>query len=171
MKRNDESHRRCRSQAVMGTRVDAILVVLATLCLAAGCTATSDDAQIGDPALRFVERGLERAYYNRFVHVAHRGGRSDTLLVRFQGGRDLLGGGPGRDGEFRAAAHGVAVTAARLAGPVLGRCGVVTVEFQRSRRFGPLVFDAGKDRATFPAAELREADEGPAAACDVSVPA
>ena len=138
-------------------RVFLAVVALPTLVFA-GCTGTSADAFSGvpvDPSLRLIQRGLERRYYSRFVRVSRVAG--DTLVVRFEGGMDLLGGGPGRGAAFGAVARLVAREAVALADGLLDSCSTVTVANVRPRRFGGFDFGARETRASFQANDLLEA--------------
>jgi hypothetical protein len=131
-----------------------LAVALSTLVLA-GCTGASTDAATGvpvDPSLRLIQRGLERRYYSRFVRVTRVEG--DTLIVRFEGGMDLLSGGPGRGAAFGAVARLVAREAVVLADGLLDSCSTVTVANVRPRRFGGFDFGMRETRASFPANEL-----------------
>jgi hypothetical protein len=129
-------------------------VTAQTLVLAA-CSSPRTDASVGlpvDPSLRAIQRGLERRYYNRSIRVTHLAG--DTLVVRFEGGMDLLSGGPGRDAEFGTVARHVAQEAAVLADGLLDSCTTVMVAAVRARRFGGFDFGSREQRTTFRAGEL-----------------
>jgi hypothetical protein len=137
----------------------ALPILLVTL---SACAAPSQ----GDPALRLMERDLEHRYFNRYVRVVRRShAAADTLLIRFGGGWDLLRGGPDREYEVDALAEAVARRAAEAAGTIVGPCTVVTVEFTRSRYFGPLVWGAGGKQASFPVASLLPPAKAGAAHC------
>ena len=135
--------------------------LVSPLFMLGACGSPSSDASavVGtDPSLRAIELGLEHRYYNRFVRVTR--GAGDTLVVRFDGGINLLSGGPGRHAEFDIVARQVAREAAVLADGLLDSCSTVLVATMRPLRFGGFDFGSREERTSFPTRALVDYRDG-----------